>query len=106
MFLVNLSIVPIFIIWAGIIIYLNIRGFLKKQSLWNGINLGISLLLLIIHMSLRDFLVNWSFNVICDLVFLAISISLYLYVDDIETRRKVISEVFENKYKKTEKKKE
>ena len=47
----------------------------------------------------------WKFNVSCDIVFLAISISLFLYVNDIETRRKVISEVFESRYKKEKDKK-
>ena len=104
MFLINLSIVPIFIIWAGAIIYLNIRGFMQKKSLFNGINLAICLFLIMIHMGLKEVLPNWSFNIICDMIFLAISISLYLYVNDIETRRKVISEVFENRYKNRSKK--
>ena len=105
MFFIDLSIVPIFVIWAGAILYLNIRGFMKKKSLFHGINLGISLLLLLIHMSIRAMLPAWKFNVSCDLVFLAISISLFLYVNDIETRRKVISEVFESRYKKEKDKK-
>ncbi|MBQ9315170.1 MAG: hypothetical protein IJ220_09330 [Clostridia bacterium] len=104
MFLINLSVLPIFIIWAGIVIFLNVRGFLKKQSKYHAINLAISLFLLIIHMSLRDTLSNWNFNIICDMIFLAVSISFYLYVNDIETRRKVISEVFENRYKNRRKK--
>lgn len=104
MLLIDLSFVPTLFIWAGIIIYLNIQGFLKTKSFWNGINLGISLILLIIHMSLRDGIPNWHFNIICDMIFLAVSISLFLYVNDIETRRKVISEVFENRYKKEEQK--
>ena len=37
---------------------------------------------------------------IFDFISMAISISVYLYIDDIESRREVISEVFENKYKK------
>lgn len=95
----DLSFVLAFIIWAGIITYLNIQGFLKKKSLWNGINLAISLILLMIHLGIKDVMPNWRFNIICDMVFLAISIGFFLYVNDIETRRKVISEVFENRYK-------
>ena len=95
----DLSFVLTFIIWAGIITYLNIQGFLKKKSFWNGINLVISLILLMIHLGIKDAMPNLRFNVICDMAFLAISIGFFLYVNDIETRRKVISEVFENRYK-------
>ena len=80
--------------------FLNIQGFLKNKSLFNGINLGISLSLLMIHLNNSSSIENWKFCVICDLTFLAISIGLYLYVNDIEVRRKVISEVFENRYRK------
>lgn len=104
MFLVNLSIIPIFILWAGLILGFNIAGFLKRKSLLNGINLAISLILLMIHMSLRYVMPNWSFSFIWDIIFLIVSISLFLYVNDIETRRKVISEVFENRYKNRSKK--
>jgi len=96
---VNLSFVPVFIIWGGIIMYLNLQGFLRKKSFFNAINLTICLILFMIHMCLRNTLPNWSFSIICDLVLLSISIGLFLYINDIETRRKVISEVFENRYK-------
>lgn len=106
MILVNLSFIPVFIFWAGIIFYFNIQGFIKAKSIWNGVNLPISLILLIIHLNIGNAMPNWSFNLICDLTFLAISISLFLYINDIETRRKVISEVFENRYKKVDKEKD
>lgn len=96
----DLSFVPTFIVWVGLVVYLNIRGFLKKQSIFNAVNLAICLILIIIHMCFKDVLLNWSFSIICDMVLLSISIALYLYINDIETRRKVISEVFENKYNK------
>lgn len=104
LFLIDLSNVSIFVIYAGIILILNIYGFIKKKSIYNCINLWISLMLFEIHIIFRETLHNWNFNVMCDLTFLAISISLYLYVNDIEARRTVISEVFENRYKKRDKK--
>lgn len=39
-------------------------------------------------------------NIVVDTISMIISSSLYLYTDDIETRRKIISGVFENRYKK------
>lgn len=91
--------------WIFLVIALNFWGVLKKKSFLNLISLIVSITLLIIHIRYREFLeVSINKNVITDFVFLIVSISTYLYVDDIETRRKVISEVFENKYKKEEKK--
>lgn len=91
--------------WIFLVIALNFWGVLKKKSFLNLISLIVSITLLIIHIRYREFLeVSINQNVITDFVFLIVSISTYLYVDDIETRRKVISEVFENKYKKEEKK--
>ena len=99
----DLSFIPVLVMWAGIIMFLNVFGFIKTKSIFNCINLAISLTLLFIHMHMKESLPNWSFCVACDLVFLAISVSLYIYLNDIETRRKVISEVFENRYQKPKK---
>lgn len=91
--------------WIFLVIALNFWGVLKKKSFLNLISLIVSITLLVIHIRYREFLETViNQNIIADFVFLIVSISTYLYVDDIETRRKVISEVFENKYKKEEKK--
>lgn len=91
--------------WIFLVIALNFWGVLKKKSFLNLISLIVSIMLLVIHIRYREFLETViNQNIIADFVFLIVSISTYLYVDDIETRRKVISEVFENKYKKEEKK--
>lgn len=100
MYFVDLSNTPIFMIWTGIIVILNAYGFLKLQSRYSAINLGFSLMLLFFHLNFKEAFANWGWNATCDLVFLAVSISLYLYINDVEIRRKVISEVFENKYKR------
>ena len=104
MLYINYSFTPIFIFWAGIILFLNIQGFLTKKSIFNGINLAFCLVLLYAHLKFKESLPDWSFCIISDMIFLSISVALFLYVNDIETRRKVISEVFENRYKKRGKK--
>ena len=92
--------------WICLIITLNFWGVLKKKCFLNFISLIISVALLIVHVVFRDgYFISNARNLIFDFVFLIVSISTYLYANDIETRRKVISEVFENKYKKKEDKK-
>ncbi len=101
----SFSNMPILIIWICIFIFFNIFAFVKNRSIYNLITLVLSLLLLIFHLANgNSYDVNLPQNIIVDFISLIISISLYLYIDDIESRRKVISEVFENKYKNRGKK--
>lgn len=92
--------------WVCVIVALNFWGVLKKKSFLNLISLMFSVALLVLHIRYREFFsASYTQVLIPDFIFLIVSISTYLYVNDIETRRKVVSEVFENKYKKKEKKK-
>ncbi len=100
MLYIDYSIPFILVIWISIIAELNIIGFLKKKSLFNCINLFISLILIFMHLINKELITSWKYCIIHDFIFLSISVGLYLYVDDIESRRKVISEVFTNRYKK------
>lgn len=83
----------------------NVLAFVRKKSMYSLVTLITSLILLIIHIgNVSSYGAYLSQNIITDFISIIISISLYLYVDDIESRRKVISEVFENKYKNRSKK--
>ena len=97
----DLSKVPILVLWIVIEYILNVKGYVRKKSMYNLISLSISLALIFLHVAFNKIpnVTLSSFNIIIDFIFLIISISLYLYINDIESRRKVISEVFENKYK-------
>ena len=101
----DLSKVPILVLWIVIEYVLNVKGYVRKKSMYNLISLSLSLTLIFLHVAFNKMpnVTLSSFNIIIDFAFLIISISLYLYINDIETRRKVISEVFENRYKKREK---
>lgn len=95
----------ILLFWIVFIVTLNFWGVLKKKSFLNFLSLIVSIILLVIHVIFKgDYFISCARNMIIDFIFLIVSISTYLYVNDIETRRKVISEVFENKYKKKEEK--
>ena len=100
MTLINFSNIFVLSIWILLFIVLNVLGFVKKSSWFNLATLVVSLIFLILHVTFRvEFVSNFR-NMVVDFIFIIISVSLYLYVDDIEARRQVISEVFENKYKK------
>ena len=100
MTLINFSNIFVLSIWILLFIVLNVLGFVKKSSWFNLVTLVVSLVFLILHVTFRAEFVSNFRNMVVDFIFIIISVSLYLYVDDIEARRQVISEVFENKYKK------
>lgn len=101
MSLIDFSNIFILLIWIAIFAVFNIIGLVKKSSWHNFITLIFSITFLILHIIFRN--VNdiaLYQSILVDFISMIFSIFLYLYVDDIESRRKVISEVFENKYKK------
>lgn len=100
MTLINFSNIFVLSIWILLFIVLNVLGFVKKSSWFNLATLVVSLIFLILHVTFRSEFVSNFRNMVVDFIFIIISVSLYLYVNDIEARRQVISEVFENKYKK------
>ncbi len=93
--------VPVLVVWIILFLVANICGLVKKNSYFSLVTLVASLAFLIIHLDLSSVYGDSNFaNMIFDFISMAVSISVYLYIDDIESRREVISEVFENKYKK------
>ena len=103
--ILDLSGVVMLTLWIGIFLILTIFGLVKKKSFFNLITLLLSIAFLIIHIVLKEsFGETISSNVIIDFISIIISIALYLYIDEIEARREVISEVFENRYKNRRKK--
>ena len=101
--LFDFSKTPILVLWIVIFYVLNVKGFARKKSIFSLTTLMLSMLFLIIHVCAFKGVLS-SFNIISDFVSIIMSISFYLYLDDIESRRKVISEVFENRYKNRRKK--
>lgn len=102
---INFSNMPILALWICVFLALNILGMCTKKSLFNLIPLILSVLFLVIHVWNKFLILETIFqNLMVDFISMIVSISLYIYVDEIEARRKVISEVFENKYKNRRKK--
>lgn len=97
--IVDFSNIYFLIGWVIAYLIINVFGIVKKHSICSLITLICSVIFLIIHTIYSEMFVNIKMNVLIDFISLGISIFMYLYVDDIEARRKVISEVFENKFK-------
>ena len=67
----------------------------KKKSIFSGVMLLLYTFLLIFHVISMSSVVN----VFVDLLGMAVSITTYLIVDEVEIRRKKINQVFEDRYK-------
>lgn len=95
-----------FLIWYGITVAFLMLAYIYKKSIFALIPMIYFLIILGISVAnyalIDDFLVHKVFN----FSGLGISIVLYIVIDDIETRRKVISQVFKNRYKNSKKKEE
>ena len=98
MTLINFSNVLVLVVWVFLFLALNIFGFVKKISWFSLSTLIFSLLFLIVHVTYQTEIE--VINILVDFISMIISMFLYLYVDEIQSRRQVIQEVFENKYKK------
>ena len=89
------------IIIALFSIILNIIGYIRNKAWYPMFSLFIFVASLIIHIIKRDALGDaFTYNTTIDFIGLGISITNLLIVDEIEIRREVIKEVFENRYKK------
>ncbi len=81
---------------------MNIIGFVKKKAWFVMTSVLLNITMFTLHVLLNDSLTKDAlmFNTTIDFICLAINIPLLLVVDEIETRRELIKNVFENKYKK------
>jgi hypothetical protein len=79
---------------------MNIFGYVRLKAWYPMATLLLFMASLMVHIIKREVLGDaFTFNVYADLAFVAISITNFLIVDEIETRREVIKVVFENRYK-------
>lgn len=97
--IIDFSNVLMFLLWYGITVVFLMLGYIFKKSILALI--PVIYFLIILGMTannmalLEDVLVHRIFN----FAGLGVSIVLYIVIDDIETRRKIISQVFKNRYK-------
>ena len=89
------------IILALIFTELNIMGYIKNKAWYPMASLIIFVTVILIHFIKKDVLGDlYIFNATIDLICIGISMINLFVVDEIEMRRTVIKEVFENRYKK------
>ena len=89
----------VLVIFAFIFIELNIIGYIKNKAWYPMTSLIIFITSLIVHFIKKDMLVDaYIYNATIDVICIGISIINLLVVDEIETRRLVIKEVFQNRY--------
>lgn len=104
--IVDFSDLLTFLIWYGITVAFLMLSYIFKKSILSLI--PVIYFLVILGMSavnpslIEDMVVHEVFN----FTGLGISIILYIVIDDIETRRKIISQVFKNRYKNSKNKEE
>lgn len=93
--IILISVVMFFVI-------MNIIGFVKKKAWFVMTSVLFNLTMLLLHVLLRDALTKEAlmYNTRIDFFCMAVNVSLFLVTDEIETRRELIKNVFENKYKK------
>ena len=96
---VDFSNILTFLIWYGITAMFLMLGYIFKKSILALIPVIYFLVILGFAATnsylIGDMLVHKVFN----FTGLALSLSLYIVIDDIEIRRKIISQVFKNRYK-------
>lgn len=93
---INFSDIRVLLIGALITAIVLTIGCIKKKSIFSSCMLAIFTILLIIHSIARNYIISMY----VDLIGIAICIAFYLVIDEIEIRRKKITQVFEDKYKK------
>ena len=91
----------VLIILALIFIELNIIGYMKTKAYYPMTSLIIFVTTLIVHFIAKDVLgEGYILNATIDIACIGISMVNLFLIDEIEMRREVIKEVFENRYKK------
>ena len=101
--IVDFSNILIFLIWYGITAVFLMLAYIFKKSI-------LALIPVIYFVIILGFTAN-NIDLIQDIIVhrvfnftgLAISLVLYIVIDDIEIRRKIISQVFKNRYKNSKK---
>ena len=102
MLIVDYTNTVILVIVVMFFVTMNIIGFVKKDAWFVMTSVLVNITLFTLHVLLDEALGQEAlmFNARIDFITLAINIPLLLVVDEIETRRELIKNVFENKYKK------
>ena len=89
-----------FLAWYFITAGLLFASYKTKKALFCLIPSIYFLVILALSIANNDSLMDVVIHRIFNFTGLAVSLSMFLVIDEVETRRKVISQVFKNRYKK------
>ena len=98
--IIDFSIPWVFVVWYFITVGLLFAAYKTKKSIFCLIPVVYFLIILAISIANNDLLRHVAIHRVFNFTGLAFSLSMYLVIDEVETRRKVISQVFKNRYKK------
>jgi len=89
-----------FLIWYAITAGILYASYKTKKAWICLIPTAYFLIILAVSNALREQCLDIYMHRVFNFAGLAVSLSMFLIIDEVETRRKVISQVFKNRYKK------
>jgi len=103
--MIDFSNILTFLIWYGITAFFLMLAYIFKKSILAFIPVIYFLVILGLTSGNPGFIDNLYVHRNFNFIGLGLSLVLYIVIDDIEMRRKVISQVFKNRYKNSKKEK-
>lgn len=104
--IIDFSNILTFLIWYGITAFFLMLAYIFKKSVLAFIPVLYFLIILGVTSGNSFYIDNLFVHRNFNFIGLGLSLVLYIVIDDIEIRRKVISQVFKNRYKNSKKAKE
>lgn len=103
--MIDFSNILTFLVWYGITAFFLMLAYIFKKSILAFIPVVYFLIILQLTAGNPSFIENLMVHRVFNFTGFGLSLVLYIVIDDIETRRKVISQVFKNRYKNSKKEK-
>ncbi len=98
--IIDFSIPWVLLIWYYITAGLLFASYKTKKAIFCLIPVVYFLVILALSIANNDLLKHVAIHRVFNFVGLGLALSMFLVIDEVETRRKVISQVFKNRYKK------
>ena len=95
--MIDFSNILTFLVWYGITVSFLMLSYIFKKSILAFIPVVYFIIILQLTSGVPDFIENITIHRAFNFTGLGLSLVLYIVIDDIETRRKVISQVFKNR---------
>ena len=98
--IIDLSIPWVFLVWYYLTAGFLFASYKTKKAFFCLVPVAYFLVILALSIANNDFLRHVAIHRTFNFLGLAFALSMFLVIDEVETRRKVISQVFKNRYKK------